>query len=98
MEISLVFCSLDGQDARIIRYNEVTNLAIEAAGNALHGRHVTPRTRLLESIATLDRLSEEDWDLDKEVIGWELGESPVLLPLVLSVEEIWNNDLAEKMM
>ena len=41
-------------------------------------------------------LSEEDWDLGKEMIGWELGESLVLLPPVLSVEEILNNDLDEK--
>ena len=59
--------------------------------------HVTPRTRLLESIATvLDRLSEEDWDLDKEMIGWELGETLVLQPPALSVEEVWNDDLDEK--
>ena len=49
-------------------------------------------SRLLQSWI----VSEEDWDLDKEMIGWELGESLVLLPLVLSVEEIWNNDLDEK--
>ena len=42
--------------------------------------HVTPRTRLLESISLiLDRLSEEDWDVDKEMIGWELGDSLVRL-------------------
>ena len=58
---------------------------------------MTPRTRLLESIAVIqDRLSEEDWDLDKEMVGWELGDSAVLLPSVLSVEEIWNNELDEK--
>ena len=58
---------------------------------------MTPRTRLLESMAMiLDRLSEEDWDVDKEMIGWELGDSLVLLPLVLFVEEITNNDLDEK--
>ena len=58
---------------------------------------MTPRTRLVGSIAmVLDRLSEEDWNLDKEMIGWELGESLVLLLLVLSVEEIWNKDLDEK--
>ena len=58
---------------------------------------MTPRTRLVGSIAmVLDRLSEEEWNLDKEMIGWELGESLVLLLPVLSVEEIWNNDLDEK--
>ena len=40
--------------------------------------------------------SEEQWDVDKEIIEWELGDLLVLLPLVLSVEEIWNNDLDEK--
>ena len=85
------------QDARIIKCHEFTNLANEAAINATHGGHVTPRTRLMGSIAmVLDRLSEEDWNLDKEMIGWELGESLVLLLPVLSVEEIWNNDLDEK--
>ena len=85
------------QDARIIKCHEFTNLANEAAINATHGGHVTPRTRLVGSIAmVLDRLSEEDWNLDKEMIGWELGESLVLLLPVLSVEEIWNNDLDEK--
>ena len=29
------------------------------------------------------------------MVGWELGESLVLLPPVLSVDEIWNNDLDE---
>ena len=58
---------------------------------------MTPRTRLLESISSiLDRLSEEDWDLDKEMIRWKPGDWPVLLPPVLSVEEILNNDLVEK--
>ena len=62
----------------------VPQLAIESAINVPDGGHVTPRTRLLESIAVImDRLSEEDWDLDKEMIGWELGDSFVL-PLVLS--------------
>ena len=37
----------------------------------------------------LDRLFEEDWDVDKEMTGWELGDSPVLLPPVLFVEEIY---------
>ena len=33
-----------------------------------------PRTRLLESTAmVLDRLSEEDWDLGKEMTGWDCG-------------------------
>ena len=59
--------------------------------------YVTPRTRLLESISLiLDRLSEEDWDLDKKMTGWELGDSLVLLPPVLSAEEILNNDLVQK--
>ena len=29
-------------------------------------------------------------------IGWELGESLVLLPVVLPVEEVWNKDRDEK--
>ena len=37
----------------------------------LLSEHVTLRTHLLWSIAkVLDRLSDEDWDLDKEIIGW----------------------------
>ena len=44
----------------------------------------------------LDLPYEEDWDLDKEMIGWELGESPVHLPTVRSVEEVWNNHFDEK--
>ena len=48
---------------------------------------MTPRTRLAESISMiLDRLSDEDRDLAKKVIGWELEHSPVPLSLVLSVE------------
>ena len=90
---------LDCHDARIVQYYEVTNLAIQSAINVPYGRHVTPRTRLLESISLiLDRLSEEDRELKKETIGWELGESLVLLPPVPSVEEILNNDLVKKMM
>ena len=58
---------------------------------------MTPRLRFLNPIAlVLDRLSEEDWDLDKEMTGWELGDSLVLLPSVLLVEEIWNNYLDER--
>ena len=58
--------------------------------------HEVTRTRLLESIPkNLDRLSKEDWDLDKEMVGWELGDSLVLSP-VRSVEEVLNNDLVEK--
>ena len=67
---------------RIAKFHEVTNLAIEAAINVHHEGRDTPRTRLLDSIAlVLDRLSEKDWDLDKEMIGWELGGSPVRLLL-----------------
>ena len=67
---------------RIAKFHEVTNLAIEAAINVLHEGRDTPRTRLLDSIAlVLDRLSDKDWDLDKEMIGWELGESPLRLLL-----------------
>ena len=41
------------------------------------GHAATPRARLHESISLiLDRLSEEDWDLDN---GWELGDSLVRL-------------------
>ena len=59
--------------------------------------HEVTRTRLLESIPKiLDPLSKEDWDLDKEMVGWELGDSLVLLSPVLSVEEVLNNDLVEK--
>ena len=58
---------------------------------------MTSRTRLVESITMIqDRLSEEDKDLAKELIGWELGDSSVLLPPVLSVKVIWNNVLNEK--
>ena len=54
---------LDGDNSRIAKYHEITNLAIE-----------------VWSIAkVLNGLSDEDWDLDKEMIGWVLGESLVLL-------------------
>ena len=63
---------LDCHDARLVKYHEVTNGAIEAAVNAPYGAHVTPRARVLWSMAkVLDRLSDEDWDLDKGMIGWE---------------------------
>ena len=88
---------LDFEKTRITKYHEVTNLAIEAAVNVPYGGRVTPRTRLLESIPKiLDRLSKGDWDLDKEMVGWELGDSLVLLSPVRSVEEVLNNDLVEK--
>ena len=61
---------LDCHDARIVKYHEVRNLAIESAINVPYGGHVTPRTRLLKSISSiLDCLSEDDWDLDKGMIG-----------------------------
>ena len=88
---------LDFEKTRITKYHEVTNLAIEAAVNVPYGGRVTPRTRLLESIPKiLDRLSKGDWDLDKEMVGWELGDSLVLLSPVRSVEEVLNNHLVEK--
>ena len=46
---SILNVKLDCQDARIIKYHEVTNLAIEATINAPCQGHVTPRTRLLGS-------------------------------------------------
>ena len=79
MGISVVYCSsrsnvnvkLDVENTRIAKYHEVTNMAIEAAINAPYGGRDTPRTRLFCSIAVvLDRLSDENWDLDKEMIGW----------------------------
>ena len=88
---------LDVEKTRITKYHEVTNLATEAAVNVPYGGRVTPRTRLLESIPKiLDRLSKEDWDLDKEMVGWGLEDSLVLLSPVLSVEEVLNNHLVEK--
>ena len=39
------YVKLDCQDARVVKYHEVTNVAIEAAIDAPYGRHVTPRTR-----------------------------------------------------
>ena len=64
---------LDDENTRIAKYNEVTNLAIEAAIKAPCGGRDTPRTRLLWSVAqVLDGLSDEDWDLDKDMLGWGL--------------------------
>ena len=50
----------------------------------------------------LDRLSEEHWDWDKEMIGWELGDSPVLLSSVLSVKKsgtmiLMKNDVCQNL-
>ena len=91
---------LDCRDARIVKYHEVINLAIESAINAPYEGHVTSRARVLEPIAMiLDCLSEEDWHLDKELIGWTLGDSPVRLPPVLSVEEmiLTKNDVCQNL-
>ena len=93
MGFSVVCCpsklnvKLDSRDARVVKYHEVTNLALESAINA---PYETPRTRPLESISLiLDRLSDEDWDLDKEMIGSELGDSLVRLSPVVSVKKCW---------
>ena len=88
---SRINVKLDVENTRITRYHEVTNLAIEATLKAPHGGRDTPRTRLFWSIAmVLDRLSDEDWELNKERIGWELAESPVLLlPALLSAEDVF---------
>ena len=64
---------LDVEKNRIAKYHEVTNLAFEAATIAPYGGRDTPRTRLLCL----------GLDLDKEMIGWGVGESPVLLPRAL---------------
>ena len=62
---------LDVEETRIAKCHEATNLAIEAAFNPPYGGRDTPRKRLLWLIAVvLDRLSDADWDLDKEMIGW----------------------------
>ena len=75
---------LDTENTRIAKCHDVTNLAIEEATNAPHGGRDTPRTLLLWSIAkVLSGVSDEDWDLDKETVGWGLRESLVLLLRVL---------------
>ena len=43
--LSRLKVKLDCQDARVVKYHEVTNVTIEAAIDAPYGRHVTPRTR-----------------------------------------------------
>ena len=86
--LSRLNVKLDVEKTSITKYHHVTNLAINAAIKTPYGGRDTPRTRLLWSIAkVLDGLSDEDWDLDKEMIGWGLGESPVLLPPVLPPAE-----------
>ena len=63
---------------RIAKDHEDANMAIEAAVKAPCGGCDTPRTGLLWSIAeVLDGLSDEDWDLEKEMIGWTLCSCPL---------------------
>ena len=64
---------------------------------APYGGRDTPRTRSLWSIAQVfDRLSDDDWDLDKETIGWGLGETLVLLPLVLCMLKTFGTTISAR--
>ena len=98
--ISLVYCSvrLDAENTRTAKYHEVTILAMEAAINA-PTEDVTRDARVFcgQLLKSWIVCLISNWDFDKEMIGWGLGESHVLLPLVLlSVEDVWNNDFGEK--
>ena len=65
-------------------YHDAMNLATVAAFTALFGGFGgfhTPRRCMLRSVAAvLERAADEGWDVGREMIGWGLGEWPVLLP------------------
>ena len=72
----------DSDGTKIMKYHEVTHLAIVAASSVAFSGVNTPRTCLRSVAAVLDRASDKVWDVDREMIGWRLEGRPVLLPSV----------------
>ena len=67
-------------------------MAIEATFSVpLEGVH-TPRTCLLRSVSVvLYRSPDKDWNVEKEIKGWGLGEGPCLS----SYDNDWDDDISD---
>ena len=64
--------------AIIAKYNEVIDLAVVATFTLFFGHTHTPRIFFLRSVrSVLCRSLVRDWDVNKEIRGWVLGEWPV---------------------
>ena len=73
--------TFEGEGKNIVKYHEVGNMAItETITLPVGGLH-TPRTCMLRSVAAvLYRSQNEDSVVDKEMRGWGMKGSLVLLP------------------
>ena len=67
--------------AKVAKYNEVVDMAIEATFTLSFGGSHTPRMCLLRSVSAVQcRSPERDWDISRWIKGWGLGEWRALLP------------------
>ena len=83
-------CSDDG--AKIAKYRETVNMAIEITlTEPFDGLH-TSRTCLLRAVSVLLCNSpDKDWNDEEEMKGWCLGECPLLLPY----DNVSDDDLSD---
>ena len=77
---------------KVAKYREAVTMAIDATVTMpFEGLH-TPRTCLLRSVcAVLYRPPDEDWNVEEEMKGWGLGESPCLPPY----DNDWDDDISD---
>ena len=66
---------------KIAQYLETVNVAVEITFTVPSDGLHTPRTCLLRAVSVLPCNSpDKDWNHEKELKGWGLGECPLLLP------------------
>ena len=72
-------CSDNG--TKYTKYNDVKYMAVEVTFTLSFGRSHTRRTCILRSVSAVLCISpEKNWDVNRKMKGWGLGEWPVLLP------------------
>ena len=66
---------------KVAKFRETVNNAIEKIFSITFDGVHTPRACLLRSVSILLSYSpDRDWDLEEEMKGWCVGESPLLPP------------------
>ena len=80
-------CSESG--TKVEKYSEVKDLAIVATFTMSFGRPHTPRMCLLRSVsAVLCRSPEINWDVNRDMKGWGLGECLFFCHMTVTVKTI----------
>ena len=78
--------------ATLAKYHGAVNVAIEATFSVLFDGVHTPRTCLLGSVSVvLHRSPDKDWNFEKEMKGWGLGEWLCLPPH----DNDWDDDISD---